>query len=143
MNGFVQTLDNDFKSWHPRECQMTVLKKDPASLSFSIVNHSLCFLSLTLAQRDHFSSSPHVLFLCKGLEVLNWIGTSTQYEDKWGNVRRILIAWLDLKGRGINELFTNLFYDVGLDSLADLVWSYRFKHNHLLERVKFVVPFSW
>jgi len=133
MNGLGESFDDGLQSWHPRKRQVTVLEKNPATLNFGVFNKSLGLLSLTLSKRDHFSLGPHSLFLGKCLKVLNGISTSTKNENQRRDIRRILIARLNLKSGRIYELFANLFNNVILDSLTNLIGSYSLEYDHLLE----------
>ena len=128
-------FDNDLKLGHPRDSQMAVLEKDPASTLLRPVNHRFSFLILSLTQRDHFCSLHHVRLLCKLFEVGDWIRTRTEHEDKRSTIRAISEAGSKVECWGLNKLLAHFLNDVVLDGVADLVRTNCLQDNHLLERI--------
>ena len=143
MNLAAEGFDNDFQARHPRDSQMAVLKQNPATLGFGFINHTLCFLVLTLSERDHVCSLQHVFLLSELLEVSYRIRTRAEYEDQRSDLSRVLVTSSDVECWWVNEFLSDLLYNVILDSKSYLVRSDSFEHDHLLEGVKSAVPLSW
>ena len=122
---------------------MAVLEKAPSSGHPGLLDGFLGLGSLTLTEGDHFDLAHHVRFLSELLEVRDWIRSSGQHENQRSDVRRVVVACLQVESWRVDEILADMLRDEILDCQSHFVGSDRLQHDHLLEGVQSVVPFAW
>jgi hypothetical protein len=143
MVAVIQVFNDLLQLGHERCGQMAVHEEAPTSARGSIIDEALCLFALTSSKRDGLKLLAHVHLLRKAHEIGDGIGSSTENEDQGDSDGRVLETLSKIECGRLNERPANLLNNEVLNSKSHLVGSQTLKDDHLLERVKLLIPFSW